>query len=188
MNRYFWKLWKLIYPCLFHALSADFTEVLYRTFWQILAIWGSYNCVWCHSLSWSSPSVLGVHGKLLIVDGMQSDLWGGAEPAVQAGGALMKTRNKAYFLQDRKNTNQKKVPPFPLYSTHQKRHITSTINPSISQECLGVYLGNFSGPKPNYWLDAQLNPAHSPALEEFPISFRFFLGAWELKDLPERSF
>lgn len=53
-----------------------------------------------------------------------------------------------------------------LYSSEET---TSTINPSTSQECLGIYLENLSVPNHKCWLDAQLNPAYSPALEEFPM-------------------
>lgn len=170
MNRYFGRIFKLIYSCIFHALSAELCLKSYieHNFDKYLPYEAALT-VLCHSLSWSSPSVLGVSGKVFIVGEMQNGLWGGAQPAIQAGGALMKTYlRKALFSEGQKNTNWTKVPPFPVYDT-QKKH-TSTINPSTSQEYLGINLENCSVPNPNDWLDAQLNPAHSPwKLEEFPI-------------------
>lgn len=50
-------------------------------------------------------------------------------------------------------------------------HVTTSINHSPFQESLGMCLEDFPwAPKPDYWLDVQLNPAPSPAQEEFPTS------------------
>lgn len=53
MNSYFGKIFKLIYPCLFHALSADLSLKSYieHNFDKYLQYEATLT-VWCHSFSW----------------------------------------------------------------------------------------------------------------------------------------